>query len=68
MNAPVTGVGQFGPVNLDVLEAPGGARITQNEQEDGVDINFQWTPGFYDSGSHRLWLRAGQERARENER
>jgi YVTN family beta-propeller protein len=60
VNAPVVGVDMYGDVALDILEKPGGARVTTNEQSDGVVINFEWTPGFYDSGVHRLWLRAGQ--------
>ena len=55
---------EFGPVGLDILEKPNGSSVTTNDQSDGVIINFEWTPGFYDSGSHRLWLRAGQN---ENE-
>ena len=60
VNAPVVGPNEFGPVALDILEKPTGSTVTTNEQADGVIINFDWTPGFYDSGTHRLWLRAGQ--------
>jgi YVTN family beta-propeller protein len=66
VNAPVIGVDMYGDVALDILEQPVGSNVTTNTQSDGVIISFAWTPGFYDSGSHRLWLRAGQgESSRE---
>lgn len=60
VNAPIIGVDLYADVALDILEKPAGARVTTNDQTDGVVITFEWTPGFYDSGAHRLWLRAGQ--------
>jgi PKD repeat protein len=58
VQAPATGPGVFDAIEVNTIEAPEGAVIGYIEEGNDVRVRFSWTPTFYDSGYHRLWMRA----------
>jgi PKD repeat protein len=58
VEAPATGPGMFDMIAVNSIEWPIGSEIEYIEEGNDIRVRFNWTPTFYDSGNHRLWLRA----------
>ena len=61
--APRLNPEQFDIVDVNILEEPPGATIEVVDEGPHKRLQVRWTPTFYDSGYHRLWIRANSSAA-----
>ena len=66
VQAPVIGPGVFDQIEVNTVESPPGSDVEYIAEDNNIRVRFTWRPTFYDSGYHRLWLRANSSKLNDS--